>query len=56
MSTNVPGFQSFFRFFASFLLAKLATSSKRDSIQVNSEYLGDPFQIFNNCLYKCFFS
>ena len=29
MSTHVPGFQSFFRFFASLVLAKLATSSIR---------------------------
>ena len=29
MSTYMPGFQSFFRFFASFVLAKLATSSIR---------------------------
>ena len=29
MSTLLPGFQSFFRFFALFLLAKLATSSIR---------------------------
>ena len=27
MSTHMPGFQSFFRFFASFVLVKLATSS-----------------------------
>ena len=29
MSTNVPGFQSFFRFLHPFVLAKLATSSAR---------------------------
>ena len=29
MSTHVPGFQSFFRFFASIVMAKLATSSIR---------------------------
>ena len=29
MSTHVPGFQIFFRFFASFLLVKLVTSSIR---------------------------
>ena len=29
MSTYMPGFQSFFKYFESFLLAKLATSSIR---------------------------
>ena len=29
MNTHVPGFQSLFRFFASFLLAKLANTSIR---------------------------
>ena len=29
MSTHVPGFQSFFRYFASFCIGKLATSSMR---------------------------
>ena len=39
MSTHVPGVQSFFRFFASFILAKLATSS----IRVNDKSLQSHF-------------
>ena len=47
MSTNVPGFQSFFRVLHHFVLAKLATSNLRvnaHSNQKESEIFGEIFQ------------
>ena len=53
MSTHVPGFQSFFRFFASIGLAKLTTSSIRVNHMVFEMGLGMILSGLLMSMYEC---